>query len=105
MLCCVVDGVTTGWPCQGQLGLSWTRCSSFCPGVALGYLSGSSTPAAICMSQTAVSEYSLKVQIKLCLFGPTWDAFKQAKVRNCPEEVVGVSSREKGPHFGIQGWP
>lgn len=78
-------------PARAGWSLYWPGCSGFCPGMAPGYLWGPSTPAAISVSQTAVSEYSYKVQINVCLFGLTWCAVKQAKVCvELPKEVVGV---------------
>lgn len=65
-------GRQAGWPYR------WPSCRGSCPGMALGYQQGPNAPAAISPSQTAVSEYSYKAQINVCLFGPTWCAFKQA---------------------------
>ena len=55
-------------------GLSWLRRHGFSPGMAQGYLLGPISPAAIYLSQTAVSEYSYKAKIIVCLCGPTWCA-------------------------------
>lgn len=74
------------------VSLPWPRCSSFCPGMAPGYLWGPSSPAAICVSQTAVSEYSYKGQINVCLFGPTWCARQTSPECETAQIIRGVEA-------------
>lgn len=99
-----------GWSCQALAGPALAQMLQLLSRHGTGYLWGPGRAAAISVSQTAVSEYSYKVQIDVCLFGPTWRGpaqwSRQVYKNNVAEKLpqsVNQSSACRGREGGREG--